>query len=297
MKAPLSNKISSCGSITEVLSTKKGIDFMEHKHIHAQGGVVHYWISRKNEADGCIVFTHGLTADHTMFEKQVEFFSSKYTLILWDVPMHGLSRPYQNFSYRDTADILHTIFITENIEKVILVGMSMGGYPSQHFADVYPEMVEGFVALDTTPMGLEFYSKSDIWWLKKVAPMAKYFPANVLRKSIARSISYTNYSYHKMMDILNTSSKAEIVEQMKIAYGQFIIENRDVDFTFPILILVGEKDNTGKVKSYCQNWSQTTGSPLHWISSARHFSNGDNAEQVNKEIECFIDGIFHGKER
>lgn len=135
---------------------------MEHKQITAQGGIVHYWIDRKKNFSDCIVFTHGVTADHTMFEKQTDYFCGKYTIILWDVPMHGLSRPYENFSYRDTAEILHTILEMENIEKVILVGMSMGGYPSQHFATLYPNMVKGFVALDTTPLGLQYYSKSDL---------------------------------------------------------------------------------------------------------------------------------------
>ncbi len=41
---------------------------MQHKKILTQGGMVHYWISRKENAADCIVFTHGVTADHTMFE-------------------------------------------------------------------------------------------------------------------------------------------------------------------------------------------------------------------------------------
>lgn len=261
---------------------------MEHKKIAAQGGTVHYWIDRGNDTTDCIVFTHGVTADHTMFEKQVDFFAGKYTVILWDVPMHGLSRPYKNFSYFDTAEILHTILEKENIKKVVLVGMSMGGYPSQHFASSYPDMVNGFVALDTTPLGFQYYSKSDLWWLKQVAPMSKAFSAGLLRVSIAWSISKTKYSYKKMMSILKTYSKAEIIEQMKIAYEYFMLENKDTDFHFPTLILVGKNDITGKVKAYCKAWAKQTGSELHWIKNARHFSNGDNPEQVNKEIELFM---------
>ncbi len=79
---------------------------MQHKTIAAQGGIVHYWIDIKENTANCIVFTHGVTADHTMFEKRVSCFSGKYTMLLWDVPMHGLSRPYQGFSYHDTAEIL-----------------------------------------------------------------------------------------------------------------------------------------------------------------------------------------------
>ena len=97
--------------------------------------------------------------------------------------MHGLSRPYVGFSYQDTAEILHDILNKEKIEIVFLVGMSMGGYPCQHFAALYPHMVKGFVALDTTPLSMAYYSKSDLWWLKQVAPMAKLFSSGALRIS------------------------------------------------------------------------------------------------------------------
>ena len=158
---------------------------MQHKMILAQGGMVHYWISRKENAADCIVFTHGVTADHTMFEQQVSYFYGNYTIILWDVPMHGLSRPYQGFSYHNTAEILRDILRQEKIEKIFLVGMSMGGYPSQHFASIYPDIIKGFIALGTTPLGLSYYSKSDLWWLKQVVPMAECFPAHILKVSIA----------------------------------------------------------------------------------------------------------------
>ncbi len=264
---------------------------MQHKQILAQGGTVHYWIDKKGENVDCIVFTHGVTADHTMFEKQTAFFSDKYTMVLWDVPMHGLSRPYRNFSYHDVAEILHAILQEENINSVVLVGMSMGGYPSQHFAATYPDMVKGFVALDTTPLGVQYYSKSDLWWLKQAAPMAKWFPANILRKSMAKSVSETDYSYQKMMSMLKPLSKSEIIEQMKIAYGKFAHENKNVDYLFPVLILVGDRDCTGKVKAYCKAWAKQTGYPLHFIKNAKHFANGDNPEQVNFEIQQFIRAI------
>lgn len=273
-----------------------GVNKMQHKTILSQGGTVHYWIARNDNVSDCIVFTHGVTADHTMFERQIPYFSDNYTIILWDVPMHGLSKPYQKFTYQDTAEILHSILQKENIQKTFLVGMSMGGYPSQHFAALYPDMVKGFVALDTTPLGLKYYSKSDLWWLKQVVPMAKCFTTNLLRKSMALSVSESRYSYQKMLSMLKPLSKAEIIQQMRIAYEYFIVENKDVNFSFPILILVGEKDSTGKVKAYCKEWAKQTGYPLHFIKQAKHFANVDNPEQVNKEIEKFIIETVH-KER
>ena len=51
-----------------------GGTIMDHRIIKGVGGEVHYWISRTKDAPkGTIVFSHGLTANHTMFEKQIEY--------------------------------------------------------------------------------------------------------------------------------------------------------------------------------------------------------------------------------
>ena len=265
---------------------------MEHKFITSANGSTHYWVNHNvNEGSKWIVFTHGLTANHIMFEKQVSFFREKFSILTWDVPLHGLSRPYRDFSYANTANELNSIFEEEGIEDAILVGMSMGGYPSQIFADQFPDKVSGFVALGTTPFGVAYYSKTDIWWLKQVEPMSKWIPEKILRASMAKSVSKTKYSQSIMQEMLAPLSKAEIVEQMGVAYGKFVEENRDMQFDFPVLILVGEHDSTGKVQQYCEEWAKNEGFPLVIIRDAAHLANCDNPKQVNEEIEEFISKI------
>lgn len=76
-----------------------------------------------------------------------------------------------------------------------------------------------------------------------------------------------------------------------ITYGKFAVENKDITLSVPVLILLGDSDKTGKVRKYCEDWARDTGYPLHMIHNAAHFSNGDNPEQVNAEIESFIQGL------
>ena len=156
------------------------------------------------------------------------------------------------------------------------------------FAHLFPEKVQCFIGIDTTPFGTDYYSKSDLWWLSKVKPMAKCFPEKTLRKSMAKSVSITEYSYNKMMDMLTPMSKAQIIDQMDVAYGKFALENKNLNLNCPVMILLGDRDKTGKVTQYCRMWKEKTGYPLHIIKNAAHFSNGDNVEQVNKEIADFI---------
>ena len=265
---------------------------MEQKCVKSERGTTYYWINKnENKNARCIVFTHGVTANHMMFEKQVEYFSSKYTVITWDVPLHGKSRPYTDFSYGNTAVELKSILDAENIHQVILVGMSMGGYPSQEFAIRYPDEVSAFIALDTTPFGLCYYSASDRWWLKHVEMIANMFTDKMLRTSMAKSVSKTKYASDMMLKMLEPQSKADIIEQMGIAYGRFFDRKESVHFNFPVLILLGEYDKTGKVRKYCEAWSKKEGYPLHIIKGAAHFSNADNYDDVNKEISDFIYGL------
>lgn len=189
---------------------------------------------------------------------------------------------------KNTAIELKSIISAENIEQVILVGMSMGGYPCQAFAIQYPNSVLAFVALDTTPFNSRYYSKFDQWCLKQVKPMAKLFSDKMLRKMMAKSVSKTQYAYDMMIKMLQPLSKADIIEQMGIAYGCFIGECIDIRLKCPVIILLGEFDKTGKVKQYSETWSKHEGYPLQIIKGAAHFSNADNYIDVNNKISDFI---------
>jgi pimeloyl-ACP methyl ester carboxylesterase len=118
--------------------------------------------------------------------------------------------------------------------------------------------------------------------------MAKLFSDRMLRSSMAKSVSKTQYAHDMILKMLEPLSKAEIVEQMGIAYGRVFDRKEPVHFDFPVLILLGEYDRTGKVMQYCKAWSKREGYPLHIIKGAAHFSNADNYDDVNREISGFI---------
>ena len=265
---------------------------MEHKIVTSKRGITHYWIYKNtNENAKSIVFTHGLTADHTMFDRQVEYFIKDYTVITWDVPIHGKSRPYKDFSYENTSLELKSILDAENIKSVILVGMSMGGYPSQEFGISNPSMVEGFVALDTTPLGLCYYPKFDRWCLRQFGFISKFYTDKGFRKAIGKGSSITKEGQELIVKMTEPFSKKEIVEQIDTAYARVFDRKESVHFDFPVLILLGEHDKFGKVRDYCKAWSEKEGYPIHTIKDAAHISNVDNYKAVNEEIDRFIKGL------
>jgi len=100
---------------------------MEEKLLPTPRGDIHYWVSRGGDpqAPG-LVFCHGLMADHSMWEPQVKAFAGRRTLIAWDAPLHGASRPYRDFDYRRAGEDLLAILDAEALARAVFVGADLG---------------------------------------------------------------------------------------------------------------------------------------------------------------------------
>lgn len=259
------------------------------KSVESSRGKVFYWIGKNNDPSAeCLFFLHGLTADHTLFDKQIEHFGKRYTVIAWDAPAHGESRCYNDFSYANGAEDIMNILSAEQIHTAFMVGQSMGGYFAQALLLKYPQIVSGFIGIDTCPFGEKYYSKSDLWWLRQIGWMTRCYPYKILINSISKSVSITEYARQNMLEALNQYSKNELCELMGMAYACFVKENRDLKIDCPVLLLVGEHDRTGKVRQYCEQWRESANYPLHIVKKAAHNANADNPVEVNEEIEAFI---------
>jgi len=274
------NKISSKNVINDICHK------MCEKSILSENGRTYYWISGENK-EVAIVFLPGLTANHTLFEKQLAYFSGKYTVIVWDCPCHGKSRPYKNFNYSNVSKELNTILMTEGIGKTLIVGQSLGGMIGQYYIDAYPEGVIGFISIDSAPFG-DYYSGSDFFWLSQLEWMCRLFPDNVLRKSMAKMCGASPEARASMGNMLADYSKKELCHLMYIGEAAFIPENKSIELPCETILILGEMDKVGKVASLNKKWADKTGYPLKVIKNAAHNSNDDRPEEVNRIIEDFL---------
>ncbi len=265
------------------------------KEIHTPRGPVRYWTNHIVSDDTPLIFLHGLTADHTLFDKQTDYFKSRHKLIVWDSPGHGQSRPYSEMTYPNAAEDLKEILDREGIDRAVLIGQSMGGYVIQSFLTKYPERALGFVGIDTCPFGRSYYSDSDLWWIRQMGWTTRTYPREMLISSISRSVSLREDTRRNMRTALERYSKDELCDLLDRGYGQFYIENEglreDLKIECPLLIIYGDSDVTGKVRQYSREWARRTGAPSVEIPGAAHNSNMDNAPAVNYAIDRFLRSI------
>ena len=252
-------------------------------------GDVHYWISENVAPDRItLFFLHGLTASHRLFGAQIEFFETRYNVIAWDAPAHGASQPYNGFTYEKAAVAAKQILNDNGIPKAVFIGQSLGGYITQSVIKRFPDIVQGFVSVDSTPFGEKYYSGFDRWVLRQIEWMAKLYPDTTIRKAIAEQCTVTEHARKNMTEMLSIYGKEELCHLMAIGYAGFLEDNCDIKINCPVLLIVGRKDKTGKVISYNKKWSEDIGVPITWIDDAAHNSNDDNPEEVNRAIEEFL---------
>lgn len=265
------------------------VDALIEKTVSSEHGTTYYW-TNAIQSDITLVFLPGLTADHRLFEAQIASFKDEYKLLVWDCPCHGKSRPYDVFSYANVCSELERILELENVQKAVFIGQSLGGMIAQYYIDGHQNCAAGFVSIDSVPFG-DYYSESDLFWLKQLKWMCGLFPDNILRNSMAKMCGATEIAQKRMIAMLSSYDKKELCRLIYIGEAAFIPENRNIVIPCKSMLLLGDKDRVGKVEQYNRAWSRKTGFPLVVIKGASHNANDDQAEQVNEVIRNFLKSI------
>ena len=268
---------------------------MTEKIFETNLGSIHYWINEIDNNKSTLIFLSGLTADHRLFEKQIEFFESTFNCLVWDAPAHGKSRPFKlEFSMEDMATYLYKILETEKIENGILIGQSLGGYIAQVFMEQYPNFANGFVSIDSCSLKRKYYTQLEISLLKKTKWMYTSFPYKLLLKVGIKGTAVTEYGRNLIKEMWSDYTKEEYCNLADLGYRIFansVEANKEYNITCPVLLLCGKKDNAGSAKRYNKQWAKQDFHKLVWIENAGHNSNTDNPEQVNKLIIDFINSL------
>ncbi|MEM9675892.1 MAG: alpha/beta hydrolase [Bacteroidota bacterium] len=263
---------------------------MSEKTVTSEQGTVHYWVG--GQGSETLVFTHGATMDHALFNLQLPYFQDRYRIVTWDVPAHGCSRPYAGFSLKTAAQILVQILDEESISQVHLIGQSMGGYISQIVTVDYPDRVSSFCSVGASPLDISYYSRLDRWLLSIAPALLQLYPYSILVNSIAKQVSQQPESEAYARRVLSKLTKNEVARIMRVVYeGVIAYSEQRIRLTCPILITYGEMEKSGKVKPYCQRWAKEESLPLVVIPEAAHNANLDNAAAFNQVLDNFLQRV------
>ena len=268
---------------------------MREKIYETDGGPIHYWIGEGAAQEAPeLVFLPGLTADHRLFDRQIEAFEGRYPVFVWDAPGHAASWPFElTFTLADKARWLEEILTRESFRAPVIVGQSMGGYVGQMYAQLYPDRLKGFVSVDSAPLQREYVTAAEIWLLKRMEPVYRHYPWKSLLRSGSNGVATSEYGRRLMreMMLVYDGDRARYAKLAGHGY-RMLAEAMEAGLPYripcPAVLLCGEKDRAGSCIRYNRAWHEKTGIPLYWIAGAGHNSNTDAPETVNARIEDLI---------
>jgi pimeloyl-ACP methyl ester carboxylesterase len=227
-----------------------------------------------------VVFIHGSGGDREDWQGQLDGLSDKATLIALELPGHGLSEPPGESTVPAYSQWVVDFVQAISLEKVMLVGCSLGSAITQWVALSPPAwlsaigLVGAGARLKVHPALLDGLLSDAQKALDGLADFA-------LSPSSGKAL-------HELIadKFLHTSPK--LVHGDLSACNEFDIMERVGQISLPTLILVGEDDRLTPVKYSRFLHDGIRGSKLEVIAGAGHMAMVEKPEEFNKLLAEFF---------
>jgi len=240
---------------------------------------VHYWMN-DTQSGSAILFLHPAFADHTCFDTQLDYFKN-YRVITMDLIGHGNS--LGKGTIEDTAGHIKQIMETENINKINLVGISLGAVLVQDFANKYPDRVSSLTCIggyDVNHFNKNLQkdnSKQQMKMMMKAAFSIKAFAEE--NKKISAHTKQAQEKFYQMNLKFKKSSFRYLA-----SLGRMVNQYQTKERAYPLLIGVGEYDND-MAKQASLMWHESEPNSEYIVfSGAGHIVNMDMPQRFNEML-------------
>jgi len=248
-----------------------------------------YFLKKTNDTIP-IVFIHGVGLTKEIWQPQIDFFKDN-NLLTYDLIGHGdtpLEKTQLNF--KDFTEQLLNLIDELNINKIHLIGFSLGSLIARHFASEYNDR------LSSLTLHGSIYKRSleqkrvieNRFELIKTNDLASKKMS--LRRWFSEEFIKNNKEiYDKIYSMLDKNDQKNLLK----AYKLFVFYEDDDDMINKIkaktLVTTGQFD-VGSTSEMAKNLStQIKSSKFIEIKNGKHLCNIECAEDFNKTIELFID--------
>lgn len=240
-----------------------------------------------------LIFIHGVGLDHTMWQSQLDYFSSFYKVYAYDMIGHGQSeKPVKDY-YRldDFSNQLYSFTEMEQLEKAHIVGFSMGGLVAQKFSLIYPEKVKSLTIANSVANRNEEERKSVLGRVEQVEKEGKN---STIDAAINRWFSEEYIQNHSdVVQQVRTRLETNDDQAYLNAYRVFATADQDLwqelhQIQAPTFIITGENDRGSNPRMAKEMQAKIPNATHCIVPGAKHMLPVEKASIFNEHVLNFL---------
>ncbi len=240
-----------------------------------------------------IVLLHGFPLNHTIWTPEIEELSRDFQVVTPDLRGHGKSEVTLGVYGMDLfAQDLKALLDHLRIERIILGGLSMGGYVAFAFLKQFREKVQALILADTKAEADTMESQDRREQQAREAlrdgtePLANRLIQTMLTTETRQSDKALTSQVYEMMRLTNPIGVAGALRGMAQRPDSTPLLS---SLRIPTLILVGEKDSTTPLSDAQKMSTAIGGSELVIVPRSAHLTSLENPKSVNVALRRFLE--------
>ncbi|MDN7135427.1 alpha/beta fold hydrolase [Pseudidiomarina terrestris] len=209
----------------------------------AQQNLVNYEIM--GSKGPTVLLIHGLFGDLDNLKRLGRELESDYRVVAMDCRNHGDSFHSETMTYAAMADDVKRLVDELGLQKISLVGHSMGGKLAMEFALTYPDLVQSLIVADVAPVAYDARHRHILDVLEAIeleqvsnrkeadAQLAEHIDDRGVRQFLLKNLQRENEQYQWRLNL-------PVIDR---CYSEISAGVRDGEFAGPVLFIKGGDSN------------------------------------------------------
>ncbi|MGH3414064.1 MAG: alpha/beta fold hydrolase [Marmoricola sp.] len=252
-----------------------------------------------------LLLLHGLGCDHTTWSPVIWQLARHYTVIAPDMLGHGASaKPRADYSVGGFANGVRDMLTVLGIEKVTVVGHSLGGGVAMQFAYQFPERTERLVLVAPGGLGPEVspliravtLPGYEPFMAAATLPGIRHAGRTVMRAlhgsglAAARDLDEVAKIYDSFRDRPTRAAIRHVVRAVVDLKGQVITmaDRAYLTEAMPVLVVWGADDRVIPVSHAETAARLAPGAVIEVMADAGHFPHRDHPKRFVRVVNDFI---------
>ena len=252
-----------------------------------------------------LLLLHGLGCDHTTWNPVIAALARRYTVIAPDLLGHGLSdKPRADYSVGGYANGMRDLLTVLGIDRVTVVGHSLGGGVAMQFAYQFPERTERMILVAPGGMGPEvtrairsitlpgFSAAMGVVTLPGLRHLTTAYLRLLAATGInaARDLDEVAAIVDSFKDRKTRTAIRHVVSAVVDWRGQIVTmaDRAYLTAAMPMCVIWGTEDHVIPVRHAGNAAEMAPGCTVEVIANAGHFPHKDHPQRFVKIVNDFI---------